>query len=214
MIDKDSLIFHIKHWRGTLLTQLTYTHINRPYLYLEGTKSTYFGIKKECLDMHTMKYRVFGAVWILKDGKKYILGYWFADKVSEILIAIKDAGFSSPIQSQKNDVDEIYQTIRMEQDRDNWTQKSRLPFICILKKPWKDLRKGWYILKSSTNYPTILTCIQKKQYSIWIEHIQVCEHKNDAVKFINLINTEHNIQLSSVDFVEFGKNNIKRIDKE
>jgi hypothetical protein len=85
------------------------------------------------------------------------------------------------------------------QDKENWSTRSRLPYISILKKPWKSLQEGWYVLKSSSHCPYILTCIQKKRYSIWIEHIQVCENKNDARKFLNFINTEHNLLLTVKD---------------
>jgi len=179
-----------------------YSNRDNEYSDLDSTLPTYFGFKKGCFDMQTMKYRVFGAVWKLLDGKKYILRYWFADQENEILFAVKDAGFTSPISSQVDDINDIYQVVRMKQDIENWSKKSKLKFYLILKKPWKDLRKGWYVLKSSTNFPCVLTCIQKKRYSIWIEHIQVCEDKNDAVKFINLINTEHNIHLNSEGFAE------------
>jgi hypothetical protein len=174
-------------------------NIHNADVFSKRNVSTYFGIKDGFLDMHTMKYRIFGAVWKSVDGRKYILGYWFRDKESEILWAIKDAGFTDLLKSQKNEINEIYQSIRMEQDKENWSKRSRLHFLSFMKKPWKDLKEGWYVIKSSSYFPCILTCIQKKRYSVWIENIQVCENKNDAIKFINLINTEHNIQLTAKD---------------
>lgn len=186
------------------MSQLSYMKIDHACIYLDSTIPTYFGSQNGYLDMHTMRYRVFGAVWKLIDGRKYILGYWFADQKSEILCAIKDVGFTTPIKSQKNEINEIYQSIRMEQDKENWSKRSRLPFLSIMKKPWKDLRNGWYVLKSSAKFPCILTCIQKKRYSIWIEHLHVCENQNDAIKFVNLINTEHNIYLKSEGFAEIN----------
>jgi hypothetical protein len=41
----------------------------------------------------------------------------------------------------------------------------------------------------------VLTCIQKKQFSIWVEHLQVCETEEDITTFLNLVNTEHSIKL-------------------
>jgi hypothetical protein len=75
--------------------------------------------------------------------------------------------------------------------------RRKLPFLSFVKKPWKDLRTGWVVLRSSSNFPCILTCLQKKRYSIWIEHVHVCEKENDIKKFLNLINIEHNIHLKS-----------------
>lgn len=71
-----------------------------------------------------------------------------------------------------------------------------MTFFNNFKKPWKDWKKGWYILKSESKFPCILTCIQKKRYAIWIEHVHVCESESDIKKFINLINNEHNIFLT------------------
>ncbi len=41
----------------------------------------------------------------------------------------------------------------------------------------------------------VLTCVQKKQFSIWIEHIHVCETEEDISTFLNLVNREHSIEL-------------------
>lgn len=184
------------------MSQLSYMNIDQACLYIDNTSPTYFGIQKGCLDMQSMRYKIFGAVWKLVDDNKCILGYWFADHEREILCSINDAGFTSPIKSEIAEINDIYQFVRAEQDQENWAKRSRLRFLSILKKPLKNLSKGWYVLTSSHNFPCILTCIQKKRFSIWIEHIQVCENKNDAVKFINLINAEHNIHLDSTKISE------------
>ena len=184
------------------MNQLSYTNFDYAYLYLDNTCPTVFGSKKDCFDMHTLRYRVFGAVWKLVDGKKIILGFWYADNEGELQCAIKSAGFTDIINSNFDDINEVYQSIRFEQDQQNWSKRSKLPILTILKKPWKDFRKGWYVIKSSANFPCILTCIQKKRYSVWIEHIKVCETKSDAVKFINSINAEHNIHLNYDGYAE------------
>lgn len=180
---------------------------------LDSTIQTYFDVTSGFLDMHTMRYRMFGAVWKSIDDRKYVLGYWFADQESEILCAIKSAGFIYIMKSKNDGISEIYQSIRMEQDKDNWSKRRRLHIFSFMNKPWKDLKEGWYVIKSSSHFPCILTCIQKKQYSVWIEHIQVCENKNDAIKCINLINTEHNIQLTPKDWERAIKVQHKVINK-
>ncbi|MDP4087315.1 MAG: hypothetical protein Q8934_22385 [Bacillota bacterium] len=182
--------------------------IGNERFYLINTVPTYFGIQDGYLDMQTMKYRVFGAVWKAVNDRKYILGYWFGDNQNEIHGFIKDAGFNDIISAQPTDIKEIYQIIRMEQDKENWSKRSRLNFFMVLKKPWKNLKKGWYVLKSSSNYPMTLTCIQKKRFSVWIEHIQVCENLKDTKRFLNLINSEHHIQLQTegLDQINYKKN--------
>lgn len=177
------------------MIQHSQKNIHYAGVYLDSTEPTYFAFKSGYLDMHTMKYRVFGATWKTIDGRKYILGYWFADNPNEIHRFTQEAGFSNTAKAKENEINEIYLSIRMEQDKDNWTKRSMLHLFSMMKKPWKDLRKGWYVLRSDANFPMVLTCIQKKRYSIWIEHIQVCETEADIKKFINLINTEHNIKL-------------------
>ncbi|WP_342043883.1 hypothetical protein [Bacillus sp. OTU2372] len=175
-----------------------YLNFGNLRFYLDTPVPTYFGLHKGYLDIYTMKYRIFGAVWKIVNEKRYVLGFWFADSEKEIHRAIKEAGFNTTIEmkSQKNVLNEIYQLIRIEQDKKNWSKRRMLKVISIMRKPLKDLRKGWYVLKSSNNFPMVLTCIQKKQFAIWIEHIQICETQEDIKKFINLVNLEHNIKLS------------------
>ncbi|MED4226970.1 hypothetical protein [Neobacillus cucumis] len=181
------------------MSQPSYLNIDNECFYIENTAQTYFGIQNGYLDMHSLKYRMFGAVWKPIHSKKFILGYWFADHEKDIYCAIKDAGFIDLIKGQETEINEIYQSIRMEQDKENWSKRSRLHVLSIVKKPWRNLSKGWYVLRSSSDYPMNLTCIQKKRYSIWIEPIQVCEDQNDAIKFLNIINKEHNIHLQYED---------------
>jgi hypothetical protein len=179
------------------MSQHSFLKIGNAWFYLDSSTPTYFGLHQGYLDIQTMKYRIFGAVWKIANDRKYVLGYWFVDRENEIHSAIQKAGFSDLIKSEKNQIDEIYRSIRMEQEKENWSKRKRLHVLSIMKKPWKDLRKGWYVLKSNTDYPMILTCIQKKRYSIWIEHIQVCETEEDIKRFLNLVNIEHNIKLTS-----------------
>ena len=172
-----------------------YQSKSNTYVCLDPTLPTYFGFNSGYLDMHTMRYRILGAVWKLVDGTRYILGYWFADNEKDIHQALHQAGFINPIKSQKGEIDRIYQAIREEQDSENWSKRRRLNFILTMKKPWKELPKGWYVLKSGNDFPMALICIQKKSYSIWIEHIKACETEEHIKQFINLVNLEHNVNL-------------------
>jgi hypothetical protein len=129
------------------------------------------------------------------DGKKVILNYWFGDSEDQIQFDVKNAGYFEFKLSNLEDIKEVYQSIRLEQELQNWFERRKLPILTIWKRPWKDLRKGWYVLKSTNDFPMVLTCIQKKQFSIWVEHIQICETEDDITTFLNLVNTEHSIKL-------------------
>jgi hypothetical protein len=179
------------------MSDYSFLKIGNGCFYLDSTTLTYFGIQKGYLDIHTMRYNIFGAVWKIANGRKYILGYWFAEHENDIKRAIQAAGFSDAIKSEQNEIDEIYHSIRGEQEQKDWSKRKMLNVLSFMKKPWKDLKEGWYVLNSSTNFPMILTCIQKKRYSVWIEHIRVCETEVDIKKFLNLINLEHNINLTA-----------------
>jgi hypothetical protein len=182
-------------WGGSFMSQISYSPIKDACLDLDETSPIYFGLKKDCFDMHAMRYRVFGAVWKSIDGKKIILNYWFGDSEDEIQFNVKKAGYFEFKLSNLEDIKEVFQSIRLEQELQNWFKRRKLPILTIWKRPWKNLRKGWYVLKSTNDFPTVLTCIQKKQFSIWVEHIQVCETEEDIRTFLNLVNTEHSIKL-------------------
>ncbi|WP_307414297.1 hypothetical protein [Neobacillus ginsengisoli] len=177
------------------MSKPSYQGKSNTYVYLDNTLPTYFGLNSGYLDIQTMRYRIFGVVWKIVDDTRYILGYWFTDNENDIHHAIQKAGFSDPIKSQKGEIDQLYQAIRAEQDKENWSKRRRLHFLLNMRKPWNELTEGWYVLKSGNDFPMALTCIQKKGYSIWIEHIKVCETVEDIKKFLNLVNLEHDINL-------------------
>jgi hypothetical protein len=180
---------------GSFMSHNSYPQLKYEYLDLDETSPIYFGLKKDCLDMYAMRYRMFGAVWKSVDGKKFILNYWFGDSEDDIQCDVKKAGYVEFKLSNLEDIKEVYQSIRLEQELQNWFKRRKLPILTIWKKPWKNLRKGWYVLKSTKGFPMVLTCVQKKQFSIWIEHIQVCETEEDISTFLNLVNREHSIKL-------------------
>ncbi|MED1469208.1 hypothetical protein [Bacillus salipaludis] len=54
---------------------------------------------------------------------------------------------------------------------------------------------GWYILRSRKTYPCYVSAIQKKNFSILLEHVSVCETEGHLNEFLAKVNQEHNIQL-------------------
>lgn len=94
------------------------------------------------------------------DGKRYILGYWFADQENEIKVSVEKAGWRTYIK-EDDEISEIYKCIKTAQEKENWKNRSRLPFTSIFKKPFKDWSVGWYVLRSNNHFPCILSCLQK-----------------------------------------------------
>jgi hypothetical protein len=174
-----------------------YRNIDNKHFYPDSTVPTYFDIMEGYLDIHTMRYRIFGAVWKSVDGGRYMLGYWFADQADGIYRCIQKEGFSNIMKAKENEINEIYCSIRMDQDKENWSKRKRLYVLPNVKTPWSNISKGWYVLKSNSNFPIVLTCIQKRWFSIWIEHRKVCESEEDIKKFINSVNLEHNLNFTS-----------------
>lgn len=94
----------------------------------------------------------------------------------------------------KNEIIKIYNDIRREQKRQDWEQRSRLSFQSIWKKLWKEMLPGWYVIHSRKEFPFVATCILKKRFTVWTEHVWVCEQSKDLNKFVNLINQKYKIK--------------------
>ncbi|MCQ6277716.1 hypothetical protein [Bacillus sp. EB600] len=176
------------------MSKLTYENRFTTRYLLDSHEPIYFCCKRGFLDPHTLRYRMFGAVWKLMDGKRYILGYWFADQQNEIKVSVEKAGWRTYIK-EDDEISEIYKCIRTAQENENWKNRSKLPFISIFNKPLKGLERGMVCIKINQPFPMHTFMYTKKVYSIWIERIHVCETENDLKNFLNLINVEHNINL-------------------
>ena len=160
---------------------------------------TYFGIGNKHLDIITMRYRMFAAVWQIHNSYRYIIGYWFSDNKNDLINYINCGQWANLI-NQVEQISDVYQAIREEQERELWEKRIKLPNNTNYQDNWKEKKPGWYIIKSCKNFPCSMTCIQKIKYSLWIEHVCICESENDIKKFINLINLEHNVHLISDDY--------------
>ncbi|MGG3466363.1 hypothetical protein ABES02_02190 [Neobacillus pocheonensis] len=160
-------------------------------------ETLYFGCEKGYLDIHTLKYRWFGAIWKYQGSLKIVMGYWFGDSASEIRKQIQLYGHTHSCETK--DLQEVYSTIRDLQKEQDWKQRSRLSIFAIFKSPWKDVKSGWYILRSRKTYPCYVSAIQKKKLSIWLEHVSVCETEEHLNEFLAKVNQEHNIQLRSLN---------------
>ncbi|AGK53699.1 hypothetical protein [Bacillus sp. 1NLA3E] len=160
---------------------------------------TYFGIVNKQLDIFTMRYRMFGAVWNIQNGFRYINGYWFSDNKNDLINYI-NCGQWKNLVNQVDQIADVYQVIREEQEKGLWEKRIKLPNNTNYQENWKGKKAGWYIIKSCKHFPCSMTCIQKTNNSLWIEHIGISESENDIKKFINLINLEHNVHLISDEY--------------
>jgi hypothetical protein len=156
-------------------------------------ETLYFGCEKGYLDIHTLKYRWLGAIWRYQGSLRIVMGYWFGESESEIRKQIQFYGQTHSCDTK--DLQEVYSTIQDLQKEQAWKQRSRLSIFAIFKSPWKDVKSGWYILRSRKNYPFYVSAIQKKKFSIWLEHVSVCETEEHLNEFLAKVNQEHNIQL-------------------
>ncbi len=160
---------------------------------------TFFGIGNNQLDITTMCYRQFGAVWQIKNGYTHIIGYWFCDNENDLIKNINSGQWANLI-NQGERISDVYQAIRKEQEKELWEVNVKLPKKIMSQDNWREQKPGFYIVKSSEHFPCSLTCFIKTKNSLRIKHIFICESQNDISKGIDLINIQHNITLSLNNF--------------
>ncbi|MFE5431644.1 hypothetical protein [Peribacillus simplex] len=80
---------------------------------MKGTQYSHFGIGANFLDIHAMRYRMFGAVWKVEKGFRYIMGYWFADSEKIITEIVHSEGWTN-LQKVSGQISDIYQAVRAE----------------------------------------------------------------------------------------------------
>ena len=158
-------------------------------------KPTYFGDGFGYLDIFALRYCWFGAVWQWHGGVRLIMGYWFADSQEELMRQTEQSGWIDVLKADKNEVKEIYLDIRREQARQDWERRTILSLSILFRKPWREMKPGWYIIRSRSQFPLIASCIRKSRWFIWLEHVRVCENLDDMKNFTYSINQKHGISL-------------------
>lgn len=129
--------------------------------------------------------------------------YWFGDNESELMTHLQNTGWNQYIrESNTTEIKKIYDAIRSAQRDKDWNQRSLLPLLKPFRKPWKQVKSGWYILKSNDGFPMHISAIRKNRFSVWLEHADVCENEDDVNRFIDQVNTRHHIaiQLTALHF--------------
>ncbi|WP_088068185.1 hypothetical protein [Gottfriedia luciferensis] len=160
-----------------------------------NSSPTFLGISNHQLDIDTMTYRFFGAVWKFQNGYRYIIGYWFAESKEELMNII-ETGHGKKLIKQNEQINEVYFTIREKQELELWQKRIKLSNKVVNQAYWRRKKTGWYLIKSNKNFPCLITCFQKTNKDIWIKHIAICEFDYDLKRIINLINLENGIQLN------------------
>ncbi|WML48984.1 hypothetical protein RCG23_02395 [Neobacillus sp. PS3-34] len=162
---------------------------------LINTEQVQFGYSDGFLDINTLSYRGFGAIWTKKNNINYIIGYLFTDNYQDFREFLKNFHIVIGNEVDCKSLRQIYDTIRLEQEKKNWSTCKRLPILTVLQNPWRSFPPGWYILRSRKQFPFITYVIHRTIYTITIEHCRVCENNEDVKKFINQTNQEHSINL-------------------
>ncbi len=163
---------------------------------MAATSQVHFGCILGCLDIFTLSYRWFGAVWKYKGNHRMVLGFWFGDNIQDIIQQANDAGWHSFVHSNEREgTRSVYDHIRNQQKQQDWDKRSRLPLRTAFKKPWKDVKEGWYVIRSRSVYPLYVSAVYRRKYSVWVEHVGICEDQVDLDHFIEQVNQEHKMNL-------------------
>jgi hypothetical protein len=151
---------------------------------------TYVGIKGHCLDILTLKYRWFGAVWLQTIQRRIIMNYWFADTEQELLIKLE--AYEKAIRDDSA-VENVYETIRSDQTKKDWEHHTLKPIGRRNRVPWKRMRTGWYVLRLQSTFPCYAAAVHVKAFFVWMAQSTVCENQQDFDKFTKKISLYHNI---------------------
>lgn len=167
------------------------------------TTPLYFECVPSCLDIFTLSYRWFGAVWTEEAGNQTVLAFWFGNDRQDILDQAQREGWGVFVQTKDQQmIQRIYQQIRSQQRVHDWNKCSRLPIHKAFTKPWKDVKPGWYVIRSRQQFPFYVSAIRRERYSMWMQHVGLCENQRELDHFLEQVNGEHGISLKMLSLVE------------
>jgi hypothetical protein len=179
------------------------TQIRRGF-YMES--KVYFGCGCKYLDPYELQYKWFGAVWCYKEDTKMVMRYWFAEKKCDLFYLLKNAGWEQwTLETDPAEVNSVYRSLRSTQQKQDWECHSRLALRTAFCEPWKDMKHGWYILRSNDGYPVHISALHKKKIFVWLEHVSVCESEEELQQFIDQVNLKHSITLKSAPLSYFKR---------
>lgn len=156
----------------------------------------YFDTGSNYLEPCSLQYKWFGAVWRYENSNQIIVGYWFGDYESDILNQISLAGRSKEsLRQQSVGLIKAYEAYRSAQSKLDWNKRTLFPVVTAFREPWRNVKNGWYILRSNPRFPAHISAVHKTRVLIWLEHTAVCESEEDLQRFIDKVNTQHRISL-------------------
>lgn len=167
----------------------------------------YYGCVPACLDIFTLTYRWFGAVWRYEDEHQVVDQFWFGDTREQIEQDARDAGFSLDESQSPDRVLSIYQHMRKHQREQDWNNCSRMPLWTAFFQPWKDVRRGWYVICSRGAYPCYAVVIVRGKFVVRMEHICLCESELELDDFLEQVKQRHSIAIHCL-LTEDGSNRI------
>ena len=159
-----------------------------------GQTPLYYDFAPRCLDWSTMRYRWFGVVWEERRNSNIMVKYHFEDNEKSLVqwLQKENWGILRRVTDKAND---FYRSLRRHQESREWAYHSRMTFYTIYKNPWKTVKLGWYVIRSSNTYPCIVTAVERKKLSVWIHHQYICETDQDLDTFISRVNKEWDVSL-------------------
>jgi hypothetical protein len=165
-------------------------------------EDVYFAHAPGYLDIYTLSYRWFGAVWTLNNElQQLVRGYWFGNEQEEVIRQAKHAGWHF-LNEVKNEgiIRPIYEAFRRMQRELDWNKRSRLSIRSSVSRPWRTVKPGWYIIRSRDQFPLYISSVQKRGWIVYLEHADVCENETDIRNFIDKVNCEHNIKFQECNW--------------
>ncbi|MFC5451290.1 hypothetical protein [Paenibacillus aestuarii] len=149
------------------------------------------------LDIYSLRYRWFGAVWTLNEqNQRVVSGYWFGNNREDVVEQALHEGWNSFIEvAGESSIKSIYETFRRRQQEIDWHKRSLLINKSLFSKVWKTAKSGWYIIKSRDHFPFYISSVKKKGHLVYLEHADICENEAEIRSFINKVNEEHQIKL-------------------
>ncbi|WP_150271354.1 hypothetical protein [Paenibacillus tepidiphilus] len=153
-------------------------------------KIYYFGIHPRLLDPVSLEFLSFAALWYEENSRRYIVGYGFGEEPIHKLKQFCASTAHYTCNDQHTLLD-IYSSLRAAQHEQDWNTRKKLSLLSVFRAPWSGMDTGWYIIRSRASYPCHLSVVQRRKYSIWLEHASVCENEAELAACINKAKEAH-----------------------
>lgn len=162
----------------------------------------FLGVQPNYLDLFVLEYRWFGAVWNFESNHRTVYAFWFGENKDHIIRQAAEAGWKEYSYSQDEEtVRTIYAQIRAQQREYDWRVRSRLPLKTIFVEPWRNVQRGWCVIRSRDTYPFYVCAMRRKRFTVWIEHVALCETEPELQQFLHHVQLENGIALAVANLI-------------